>query len=98
MLTEEQGHNEVGVFQSLPRPAGFTLDLLYESGSPTLLEGCVVRGAVHPHCSRPSPVRFTAPVRLLAAPSRGGGINGLDLMSGLVPNLPQDGMSGFPLR
>ena len=39
----------------------------------------------HPHCSRPSHVRFTAPVRLLAAPPRGGGINGLDLMSGLVP-------------
>ena len=38
----EQGHNEVG-FQSLPRPVGFTLDLLYESGSPTPLKGCVVR-------------------------------------------------------
>jgi len=35
-------------FQSLPRPVGFTLDLLYESGSPTPLKGCVVRAAVHP--------------------------------------------------
>jgi len=47
-------------FQPLPRPVSFTLDLLYESGSPTPLKGCVVRGAVHPRCSRPSPVRFTA--------------------------------------
>ena len=76
------------VFHPLPRPVGFTLDLFYESGSPTPLKGCVVRGAVHPRCSRPSPVRFTAPVRLLAAPPRGAGINGLGLMSGLVPNFP----------
>jgi len=58
------------VFQPLPyRPVGFTLDLLYESGSPTPLKVCVVRVAVQPSCSRPSPVRFTAPVRLLAAPT-----------------------------
>jgi len=75
------------VFHPLPRPVGFTLDLFYESGSRTPLKGCVVREAVHPCCSRPSPVRFTAPVRLLAAPPRGAGINGLGLMSGLVPNL-----------
>ena len=34
------------VFQSLPRPVGFTLDLLYESGSQTPLKGCMVRVAV----------------------------------------------------
>jgi len=56
------------VFQPLLRPVGFTLDLLYESGSPTPLKVCVVREAVHPRCSRPSPVRFTAPVLLLTAP------------------------------
>ena len=70
------------VFQPLPWPVGFTWELIYESGSRTPLKGCVVRGAVHPGCSQPSPVRFTAPVRLLAAPPRGRGINGLDLMSG----------------
>jgi len=57
---------------------------LNDSESPTPLKGCVVRGAVHPRCSRPSPVRFTAPVRLLSAPPRGG-INGLGPTSGLVP-------------
>ena len=57
------------VFQHLPRPVDFTGKSLYESGSPTPLKGCVVRGAVHPRCCRPSPVRFTAPVRLLAAPT-----------------------------
>jgi len=57
------------VFQSLPRPVGFTWKSLYDSGSPTPLKVCVVRGAVHPRCCRPSPVRFTAPVRLLADPT-----------------------------
>ena len=92
MLREVQGHKEVG-FQPLPWPAGFTLDLLYESGSPTPLKGCVVRGAVHPRCCRPSPVRFTASfTRYAATRSRHRqevhGINGLGLMSGLVLNLP----------
>ena len=55
-------------FQSLTRPVGLTWKSLYESEwSPTALKGCVVRGAVHPRCCRPSPVRFIAPVRLLAA-------------------------------
>jgi len=31
-------------------------------------------------------------------PPLGGEINGLGLMSGLVPNLPLKGMSGLPLR
>jgi len=48
------------VFQPIPRPVRFTWDLIYDSGSPTPLKGCVVRVAVHPRCSRPSPVRFTA--------------------------------------
>jgi len=59
----KQGHSDVG----FPRHVGFTWELIYESGSLTPLKGCVVQGAVHPRCSRPSPVRFTAPVRLLAA-------------------------------
>jgi len=65
-------------FQSHPRPVGFAWKSLHESGSPSLLKGCVVREAVHPHCSRPSPVGFTDLVRQL--PPRGGGINGLGLM------------------
>ena len=80
------------VFQSLPRPVRFTLDVPYESGSPTPLKGCVVRVADHPRCSRPSPVRFTSSFCQICGysqpPPRGGGINGLGLMSGLVPNLP----------
>jgi len=87
VLTEEQGHNEV-VFQPLPRPVGFTWESLYESGSPTPLKVRVVRGAVHPPCSQPSPVRFTAPVRLLAAATARRWDYGLGPMSGLVPNLP----------
>ena len=35
-------------------------------------------------------VSFTAPVRLLAAPPWGGGINGLGRMSGLVPTRPTE--------
>jgi len=55
------------VFQHLPRPVGLTWKSLYESVSRTPLKGCVVQVAVHPRCSRSSPVRFTAPVRLLTA-------------------------------
>jgi len=59
-------------FQSLPRPVGFTWKSLYESGSPSPLEGCVVRGGVHPGCSGCLP--FVSPhllpdVQLLAAPT-----------------------------
>jgi len=51
----------------LPRPVGFTWKSLHESRSPTPLNWCVVRGAVHPHCSRSSPVRFTASFTRCAA-------------------------------
>jgi len=36
------------VFQPLPQPVGFTWELIYESGSPTPLKGCVVRVASPP--------------------------------------------------
>ena len=38
------------VFHPLPRRVGFTWELIYESGRPTPLKGCVVQGA--------APVRF----------------------------------------
>ena len=56
------------VFQLLPRPVGFIWKLIYKSGSQT--QGCVVRGAVHQRCCRPSPVRFTAPCTVTRSPHR----------------------------
>jgi len=86
------------VFQPIPRPVRFTWDLIYDSGSPTPLKGCVVRVAVHPRCSRPSPVRFTAHCTDTHCPHREEVRLTLyiNLMSELVPNLPLLEWAVFP--
>jgi len=57
-------------FQSLSQPVGFAWKSLYESGSPSLLKGCVVREAVHHAALGRLP--FVSPhlVRLLAAATK----------------------------
>jgi len=73
---------------AFPRHVGFTWELIYETGSRTPLKRVwFEEQSTHAALGR---LPFVSP-RLygyLQPPPRAAGINGLGLMSGLVPNIP----------